>query len=422
MLRRVASGLERWSGPVAAGLAALVLLAGATYALHLGDLVRYGDEGDYLVIGGNLAAAHTFGYDAVTPTAWRPPGYPFFIAGFRLLGLGAAAVRIGNFAALALSIVLLHRLLSARSGPLAGAVAGLLVVGYPVLFYAAGTLFPQTLAGFLLLLALFLVARGGDWRRDPPLAGLAYGLLVLTVPSFLMLLPVVALLPWVLGQPAWLRRGAALVAVVACLVGAWSVRNGLAFGRFIPISTNNGINLLQGNSEATGTMLGGGVSARDVDLSRYVEEARRRYGDDEVAVSDYYRREAVAWIGAHKAEAAGLYLKKVLYFFSYRNDLAVRSEQSPLRDLVMLATWGPLVLLLAARLLLLRRFPLTRLEAALLLLYASNVLLSSVFYPRIRFRLPFDLLLIGLLASFLARLAGARVAAPDRPAPARVAA
>ncbi|HET9552875.1 MAG TPA: hypothetical protein VFP50_07895 [Anaeromyxobacteraceae bacterium] len=422
MIRRAATALEQRSGRVAAGLAALVLLAGAAYALHLGDVVRYGDEGDYLVIGGNLAAARTFGYDAVTPTAWRPPGYPFFIAAFRLLGLGVPAVRLGNFAALALSILVLHRLLAERRAALAGAIAGLLVVGYPVLFYAAGTLFPQTLAGFLLLLTVYLVGRDGDWRRDGPLAGLAYGLLVLTVPSFLMLLPVVALLPWVLGQPARLRRAAALVAVVACLVGAWSARNLVAFGRFIPISTNNGINLLQGNSEATDTMLGGGVSARDVDLGRYVEEAHRRYGDDEVAISDYYRREALAWIGAHKAEAARLYLKKCLYYFSYRNDLAVKAEQSPLRDLVMLATWGPMVLLLLARLLLLRRYPPTRLEAALLLLYLSNVLLSSVFYPRIRFRLPFDLLLIGILASFLARLVGERVAAPGQPAPTRVAA
>ena len=81
------------------------------------------------------------------------------------------------------------------------------------------------------------------------------------------------------------------------------------------------------------------------------------------------------------------------------------TAESPLwRDLVMLVTYGFLLLLTAARLALCRRFPLDEYERLALLLYVLNGAFAAVFFTRVRFRLPFDFLLISLCALFLAQL------------------
>ncbi len=385
-------------------LMALVVLAGAVYAAHLGDAFRYGDEADYDAIAANLVGRGMFSSDGVHPTAWRPPGYPLVMAAVRALGLGVFTMRMVNFACLALDLWLLHRIARAERRAVAGPLAAALVLGYPVLFYAAGTLFPQILASTLLLLVLWLCVRGGDWRREMVVAGLAFGALILAVPYFLLVIPVVALHPWILGKdPRW-RRAIVLVGVAAVVTLGWTGRNWLVFHRFVPVSTNNGINLLQGNGPRTLDMLGGGVSAADLDLKEYVAAAFRKFPGDEIAISNDLRDTAVAWVAAHKAEALKLYVRKLAYHFAWSNDLSIRSEQSRARDLVMLLTYVPLMALLVLRLALARVHPPSRLEWLLLAIYVANVFTSALFYPRIRFRLPFDVLAIALAALFLDRL------------------
>jgi hypothetical protein len=311
---------------------------------------------------------------------------------------------MANFVFLALAIWFLYRILQTVRLPLAGVISGFLVLGYPVLFYAAGTLFPQIMASSLFLLVIWLCARDADWQKEMALGGLAFGYLILAVPYFLLVLPTVAIHPWVLGQRAKWSRAALLVGVAACVVSAWTCRNYVVFHRLIPVSTNNGVNLLQGNNDNTRALLGGGVAAADVDLSRYTAEAKVKFGNDEIAISSFYRERALEWVKTHKWEAAKLYLLKCLYHFSYRNDLSIKSEQSRTKDLIMLLTYGPLLAVFIVRMTLLRRYRPSRLEWMMILIYVANVLCSAVFYPRIRFRLPFDFLLVALVATFLDRL------------------
>jgi hypothetical protein len=169
------------------------------------------------------------------------------------------------------------------------------------------------------------------------------------------------------------------------------------------VSTNGGLNLLQGNNENTAAILGGGVAAADIDLTTYFAEANRRFLGDEPAMSEYFSQQAREWIRTHKWEAAKLYLRKCLYYFSYRNDLSIKAEGSRAKDAVMLVSYGTLLGLLLLRLVLIGRYRPSRLEWMLLTLYVANVFASAVFYPRIRFRLPFDFLLIGVAALFLDR-------------------
>jgi hypothetical protein len=60
----------------------------------------------------------------------------------------------------------------------------------------------------------------------------------------------------------------------------------------------------------------------------------------------------------------------------------------------MFLTYYPLLLCLIFRLFCIHKQPLSRIEVLFVLLYFGSALFYSVFIPRIRYRLPFDVLLI----------------------------
>jgi hypothetical protein len=70
----------------------------------------------------------------------------------------------------------------------------------------------------------------------------------------------------------------------------------------------------------------------------------------------------------------------------------------------MLLGYGVLTSILAVRLVLVRRDPLSSLEVLLLALYLGGAMAYALYFTRIRFRLPFDWLLVAVDALFLARV------------------
>ncbi|MBN1558597.1 MAG: glycosyltransferase family 39 protein [Lentisphaerae bacterium] len=372
-------------------LAALVLAAGSVYAFQLKDRLRYPDERDYVALAARLAGAGRYSLDGQNPTAFRPPGYPLLLAAAARLGGGIVAFRLLNFALLGLTLPALFGLVRRQHGDAAGLLAALLPLGYPVLFYSAGTLYPQTLAACLFVTVLALVfgtANPGASRTAG--AGLLGGWLVLTVPTFGFALALLA--AW-LSFEKRIRQAALLLAAAALVVAPWVARNARAFDAFVLVSSNSGVNLLLGNCETT-TPNGGTT----VDISAYRARAE---GLDEIERNRFYTRRALAWIRAHPRRALRLYALKFLNYFNFRNELYVRREGTAPRDLAMLLTYGLLLALTAARLAASRRRPLTRFERFALLLYVLNGAFAALFFTRIRFRLPFDYLLIGTAAGLM---------------------
>ena len=110
------------------------------------------------------------------------------------------------------------------------------------------------------------------------------------------------------------------------------------------------------------------------------------------------------WIANNPRKEAKLYSAKFLNYFNYRNDLATKHEQDRLHDLVMFVTYYPLLMLVLFRLCLIKVRPLTRFEGVLLAFYTMSALTNALFLPRIRYRLPFDALLVCLAAFTLDHL------------------
>ena len=122
---------------------------------------------------------------------------------------------------------------------------------------------------------------------------------------------------------------------------------------------------------------------------------------DEAQRRQYYRREVWRWFTEHPRQAIRLYFSKVLYWFSPTNRLAQADQQTAARDLTMILTFWPLLLLFVIRLFRFRRYPLQSWEVLFYLLYLQGALCYAVFFPRIRYRLPYDYLLISVVAGYI---------------------
>ena len=396
---RVVAFVEARHRALALALAAAVVGLGAIYSFYLGDSLPYLDEQENFRLATNIAVHRAYTVYGTEPEVHRAPGYPLLLSVPIALGAGIPHLRLLNFVALALSLYFTYALVRDHASPVGGVAAALLVLCYPVLSYTAGTLFPQTIASFLLVLALFVIV-GAKSLRTYLLGGVLFGLLLLTVPAFL--LPLVMVTAWV-----WLRRGrrgfvlALAVLLPALLIaGLWSARNYAEFGSFVFIRSGLGFQLFVGNFE-----LAAPTAGANLDVSTYVLETT---GLNQVEQDAYFLSKALEWIGQNKGEAARLYGLKLLNYFNFRNELHAAAESSVLADIVMLITYWPLLAFGIARVALARRFPLSRLELLLIALYLSDAVVSAFMITRIRYRLPFDWLLIALVAMFLARVAARR--------------
>ena len=372
----------------------LILLAGLIYSIRLGDTLRYWDEEEYFIYVKNYLGSQIFSFDGIHPTAIRPPGYPFLLMAVAAFGADRVILRMLNFIALAASVIFFYFWLKEQADSRAGVIGLGLIACYPVLFYAAGTFFPQTIGALLLLIALYLVSKKKLRLWQVCAAGLVFGGLILTIPTFAFGIPLIVLwLVW--SKKTW--KSALLFFAAACLVvGLWTFRNYRVFNTFVFVTTDSGFNFLMGNAPETTPKTG-----LTIDFDKYKNEA---VGLDEVQADAFYRTRALNFILDNKTHAIRLYFAKVLNYFNYRNDLLTQGESSTLKDVVMLLGYGALILIMLIRIAFARVIKFSDLEILLFLFYFLSACVYAVFFTRIRFRLPFDYLLIAIDALFIQNL------------------
>jgi hypothetical protein len=388
--------LERNHRSVVFLILLLTFVAGVAYSLHLGDKLRYADEREYVTLAKNLVHHGTYSYNGTKPTAFRPPGYPFLISSVFMIHESIPLARIVNFLILVLSLLMLSRLAHKYGSPL----AGILVVtiggfGSPILFYTTSTFYPQVFSAFLLILILFLLFHHeGRWRY--PLSGAVFGLLVLTVPSFIFtLLFACAWLVWFQGGRGVARVAVMLLAFTAVMT-PWAVRNYAHFHSVPFVCTNGGRALLIGNSPYTRAI---GVNTLDL---HYFSQSR---GMGEIEKDKMYRNEALSFIAANPREALDLYLLKFINYFNYSNKLATEGESSGTKTLLAFLSYVPLLAVgIVLRVLFIRSFPLNRLEQFMIALYILNGAFAAIFFTRVRLRVPFDFLLVAVASMYLSTI------------------
>ncbi len=209
-----------------------------------------GDAPFYVRLATNIASGKGFAYYA-GPTAFRPPAYPLFLAGMmRVFGKYALiATRIVQFGAGLATAWVCARTTSRLFGEQAGRVALIVALFVPTLVAFPTELMTECFA--TLLTALFF-----DFILSNPVlskwsvtvfAGLVVGLACL-LRFNMAILGLVALAALARGMDwsrAW-RRMCLLTAVAGLVVAPWIVRNLIVFHGRVILSTQGGINAVQG--------------------------------------------------------------------------------------------------------------------------------------------------------------------------------
>jgi hypothetical protein len=391
MKHNIAAILENHSRVMLYIILCCILVAGLAYSIILGNDLRYHDEHAYFSIASNIATKAFYSENGYEPSAFRPPGYPMVLSLFIFTGVDIVFLRFLNFIFLSGSIIIIYTLLKGISIK-AAIIGSALPLLYPIVFYAAGTLYPQTFGSFLFLLFIYLVFGIHPISKKRALfAGIVMGYLILVIPTFIFAIGITLL--YFLFHPRRYTTAMILVLGMVLIVGAWTIRNYNIYNSFILVSTNSGRVLLEGNSENTTSN-----SGSNVDISKYTTQAK---GMGEIAANTYYRSKAIEYIKNNPGAGIRLYASKVINYFNFRNDLATRSESASWKDLLMLISYGSLLGMVIIRIVNYKRYPLFEIEKYIFLIYFSNAFFQAIFFTRIRYRLPFDLLLICVDAVYL---------------------
>lgn len=385
---------------------------------------------------------------ATTPY-FRPPGYPCMLSAvYRAAGRDPAAPRVLQFA-LGLATAALGWWLGRRlAGRTAGLAAAAILASCWSLVYFEGQLLDPAILSLLTLLSVLATLRAGE-NPTPArglLAGLAFGAFALIRPNILLVAPAAVLwLVWVTRRRGNSGRGrvaaAALLAGLALAILPVTVRNRVAGGEWVLLSTNGGINLYVGNNDAADAQsaaipeieeLTGSGGWTLFDWPDIVAALGRKLGHPvgQAEASRYWGRQATAWIATHPARFAALTARRAALFWgpaevSEHDARLTRAASGVLRRIPIGFPFALALAITGAAALVAGRREIggvpptsdTDLEtAALLGAFAAAYFLSYLaFFFNARFRaplVPILALLAGIAVDRIARLAVDRRAAP----------
>jgi Dolichyl-phosphate-mannose-protein mannosyltransferase len=342
------------------------------------------------------------------PTAWLAPVYPLILAGiFRIFGIFTAssftaAVVLNIIFSAAACVPIFHA--GKRIGGVAvGATAAWLWAVFP-----NGVMIPfewiwdtclSTLLAALILWFTLIVAER-ERARDWCLYGLLWGFALMTNPAL------ASLLPFVLGWAAWragrrgrhaLARVALALLMVALCCTPWTVRNYLAFRRFVPLRSTLPFALWLGHNPVWDPR-----SPWNTRISAYEQDADyKRLGES--AFMQERWREAVGFIQTHRALEVNLFRRRFVAFWvgtdspfeRFREARALNDRMLLLANfLLALGTAGGLVVIWMKW----RRYA--------FLLSVFPVVFPLIYYatqPYLRYRQPIDPVLMLLAAIALTR-------------------
>ena len=234
---------------------ALVALWAAGVALRLGFVFLepktspIADETMWLMALNRIPAAH-FSPFANYPI-FHPPLYPYFLAAMNAVFGSLLAIKLAQALIGSLLIPAVFRIASRVFGPRTAIFAGAFAAVYPELIWYSAHFWSETLFLSLFWWAMerVIAADERSSRRAAAMAGVLFGLAILTRETMLYLLPLAAL--WLARSKARPAGSLAMVTLAAAfvVVAPWTVRNWIQFNAFIPVSTGGGLNLYQGNAE-----------------------------------------------------------------------------------------------------------------------------------------------------------------------------
>jgi 4-amino-4-deoxy-L-arabinose transferase-like glycosyltransferase len=276
-------------------------------------------------IGRSIAQGHGFSspYEGNTgPSAWEPPLYPFLIGGvFKLFGIysiASAWVLLGiNCVFATLTTIPIYWIAHGTFGERVAFWSAFAWAVNPYVWsYGVHWIWDVTFTPFVLACIFLLALELQEWPgwQGWFLFGVLYGVGALANPTMLAFLPFCGLWIW---RQRYLRglsslAGVALSSVIFFLVlSPWLIRNYEAFGRFVFIRNDFGLQFRLGNGPMADGML---MPYMQPNLNKLELEKYQRMG--ELAYAADCKRLALEWIRANPERFAMISLKRFFYFWN----------------------------------------------------------------------------------------------------------
>jgi len=363
----------------------------------------------YVAVAQNLLEGRGFG--SLYDNRLSVPTQPLLIAGIELMfGQSVIALRL-FFAALgAATCVLGYALAKELFDPVVALIAGALLAIYPYYIYLFALFeYPQPFFIFAMGLAFLMLYRFVRTRHVPLLllAGICLGLGILSVPTALVFVPILFVSLWFARVPQVPRIAAILLMAIAVPVGAWTLRNYIAYGQFILVNQAAGANFWVANNATyfefgkNAVVLG---CAPGYERTQYCEQSRDL--NDRLAAANLSDRQAIAayeaaswragwqFVRESPLRSAVLSVRKVLELWSPTPDAttAGRANGGGLKDWISISSYTPVLLLAVVGIILLARQ--TRRLLPIYGYFLTFTAVYAVFLPTTRYRLPLDFFLI----------------------------
>ncbi|HTW59587.1 MAG TPA: glycosyltransferase family 39 protein [Terriglobales bacterium] len=276
-------------------------------------------------IGRSIAQGHGFSspYEGDTgPSAWEPPLYPFLIGGvFKIFGIytvSSAWVLLGVNSLLATLTTIPIFWIAYRTFGQRVAIwsAWAWALNPYVWYWSIHWIWDTTFTPLVLACVFLLALELRDWSgtRGWVLFGILYGVGALANPTMLAFLPFCGLWIW---RQRYKRGLPSLAGVVLSstafflVLSPWLIRNYEAFGHFVFIRNDFGLQLRLGNGPSADGML---MPYFQPNLNPVELEKYRRLG--ELGYAAECKKLALDWIRAHPGRFLVISMKRFFYFWN----------------------------------------------------------------------------------------------------------
>ncbi|MCR4278496.1 MAG: glycosyltransferase [bacterium] len=238
----------------------LLFLAGTrvlAYFLFSDYAARIGDPGFRILVGNWFQGyGYTFLHETGCVTAFRSPGFLFFITGiYFLFGFeNYHALFLIQGAIVVLAGYLLYRLSTSISGDRrVGWLTLFLFTVCPYTFYHYTQYYHTFLSTFFIVTLVFALIRLDQTKRLAwaVLTGIAIACLAYVQGTILVATPFLALWLFIRWQPNWKKSIVAIfimAGVSMAMIAPWAYRNWTVFHEFIPLTTDLGYGLYKSNN------------------------------------------------------------------------------------------------------------------------------------------------------------------------------
>lgn len=259
------------------------------------------------------------------PSAYMPPGYPFFLTCITFFtGDNNSApyfVEIIQALLAAITSVLLYKIVAIKFNAKIAFFSALLFCFYPILVFSASQITAVTLYLFFNILTVFSLIKGEQtehtcWYYT---AGLAFGLLILSRGQVLLYFPFIAVWIFAVSKKKRFKKAIVFIGITVLVLAPWGIRNFYQFGKLTSLTLSGGISLWQGQNEnATGTR--SEYTNPSVEISDNLRNqiiSLKPTKDYEFILDKIYFKEALSFMKRYPLSVIRLSFKKLTFYWGY---------------------------------------------------------------------------------------------------------